>query len=46
MNRLDLLLLQVSNMKLNLLEQRLVLREMMSDIKRLERYLSEKEEKQ
>ncbi|HZG59375.1 MAG TPA: hypothetical protein VEY68_02565 [Anoxybacillus sp.] len=46
MNRLDLLSLQVSNMKLNLLEQRLIIRDMLSEIKHLEQYLASKEDKQ
>lgn len=44
MDRLDLIQLQISNMKLSLIEQRLTLREMMSEIKRLERYFETKKE--
>ncbi|GGJ77150.1 hypothetical protein GGR02_003026 [Anoxybacillus voinovskiensis] len=45
MNRLDLLFLQVSNIKLNLLEQQMITRDVKNELKRLERYIQTKEEK-
>jgi|GEM_PF-5971982 len=46
MKNLDLLQLRVSNMKLNLILQQMIVRDMLSDIKRLEHYLESKEGKQ
>jgi hypothetical protein len=45
MKNIEMMQMRLSLMKLNLLEQQLITKEILSDIKRLEKYLESKEDK-
>jgi len=45
MKNIEMMQMRLSLMKLNLLEQQLITKEILSDIKRLEKYLESKEGK-
>ncbi|KJE25681.1 hypothetical protein LG52_86 [Geobacillus kaustophilus] len=45
MKNIEMIQMRLSLMKLNLLEQQLITKEILSDIKRLEKYLESKEDK-
>lgn len=45
MENIEMMQMRLSLMKLNLLEQQLITNEILSDIKRLEKYLASKEDK-
>ena len=46
LKNIEMMRFRLSLMKLNLLEQQLITKEILSDIKHLERYFSSKEDKQ
>ena len=45
MKNIEMMQMRLSLMKLNLLEQQLITKEILSDIKRLEKYFESKEDK-